>query len=126
MLLSPGNRIAGLKTVASPLLSVPAGGSYHASKGYDDPSMSSWLISLYITTFPVPIYDGRVRKGRRGFMFMDSDFRRLTSMPLYRRPPCEVPLGSIVTVGYTLSTYNGNSGPVLSSNLQFIILLTSP
>ena len=57
-------------------------------------------------------------------MFNDFDIRRLSSWPLYRRSlTCELPDDAIVSVGYTLGTYSGATGAVLSSNIQFVILL---
>jgi hypothetical protein len=76
---------------------------------------------------PVPIYDGRARDDRAAFKFNDSDFRRLSSWPLYRKTLIsELPEDAIVSVGYSLGTYFGASGTVLSSNLQFVMLLSLP
>jgi hypothetical protein len=52
------------------------------------------------------------------------EFRSLSSMPHYCKGTSELPSDSIISVGYTLATYAGQSGPVLSSNIQFVILLT--
>lgn len=71
----------------------------------------------------VPVYDGRAVKERDGFSFTDADFENLSSWPLYKGGPTEVPLDAVVSVGYTLGTYRGNAGHVLSSNLIFVILL---
>ena len=59
-------------------------------------------------------------------MFTDADFANLLSWPLYRDGATDIPAESIVSVGYTLSTYKGASGPVLSSNVHFVILLSTP
>lgn len=72
------------------------------------------------------MYDGWARNGRPPFMFTDSDFARLSSWPLYRKGSSEVPIDAVVSVGYSLSTYRGASGLVLSSNVQFIVLLSIP
>ena len=76
-------------------------------------------------TVPVPVYDGRASDDHPAFKFNDSDFRQLSSWPLYREGQItELPDEAIVSVGYSLGTYFGASGKVLSSNLQFIILLS--
>jgi hypothetical protein len=46
-------------------------------------------------------------------------------MSLYRRGTSDVPLNSIVSVGYTLATYAGLSESILSTNIQFVILLSN-
>lgn len=74
----------------------------------------------------VPVYDGRARNGRAPFMFTDSDFANLSSWPLYRKGATDIPADSIVSVGYSLSTYRGASGPVLSSNIHFVIIISTP
>jgi len=71
----------------------------------------------------VPVYDGRATKGRKGFTFSDADFKNIASWPIYGGGPKEVPLDAVVSIGYTLGTYRGSAGPVLSSNLIFVILL---
>jgi hypothetical protein len=72
------------------------------------------------------MYDGRARKGKPAFMFSDADFNQLSSWPLYLKGTSEIPVDSIVSVGYTLGTYKGTTGAVLSSNIQFVILLSTP
>ncbi|KAF8814946.1 hypothetical protein BYT27DRAFT_7334194 [Phlegmacium glaucopus] len=74
----------------------------------------------------VPVYDGRARNGRAPFLFTDADFANLLSWPLYRKGTSDIPADSIVSVGYTLSSYKGVSGPVLSSNVHFIIIISTP
>lgn len=59
-------------------------------------------------------------------MFTDSDFAKLSSWPLYRKGSSEIPADSIVSVGYSLSSYKGSSGLVLSSNIQFVIVISTP
>ena len=59
-------------------------------------------------------------------MFKDTDFKQISSWPLYRKGMSEVPVDSVVSVGYSLGTYKGISGPVLSSNIQFVIVLSIP
>lgn len=72
----------------------------------------------------VPIYDGRAKAGRP-FTFTDKEFQDLSSFPLYKNGSRDLPVDSVVAVGYTLSTYFAErSGmTVLSSNIQFVILL---
>jgi hypothetical protein len=72
------------------------------------------------------VYDGRARNGHAPFMFTDADFANLSSWPLYRKGSSDIPADSIVSVGYTLSTYKGASGPVLSSNIHFVIVISVP
>jgi hypothetical protein len=81
-----------------------------------------WHACLLIV-FLVPVYDGRATKGRKGFTFSDADFKSLSTWPIYGGGPTEVPVDAVVSVGYTLGTYCGSAGPVLSSNLIFVILL---
>jgi hypothetical protein len=78
------------------------------------------------STFLVPVYDGRAGNGRAPFMFTDADFAKLSSWPLYRKGATDIPADSIVSVGYALSTYKGASGPVLSSNIHFVIIISAP
>lgn len=59
-------------------------------------------------------------------MFTDDDFANLSSWPLYRKGAVDIPTDSIVSVGYTLSTYKGSTGPVLSSNVHFVIIVSTP
>ena len=59
-------------------------------------------------------------------MFTDSDFAKLSSWPLYRKGSSEIPADSIVSVGYSLSSYKGSSGLVLSSNIPFVIVISTP
>ena len=74
----------------------------------------------------VPVYDGHARRGHAAFMFTDADFSKLSSWPLYRNGAADIPADSIVSVGYALSTYKGASGPVLSSNIHFVIVISTP
>lgn len=59
----------------------------------------------------------------RGFRYKERDFGNLAAWPLYTEES-EVPDGSIVSVVYTVGTYQGSSGPVLSSNLISVILIS--
>ena len=56
-------------------------------------------------------------------MFSDADFRNLVRRPLYKNGVEELPLHSVVSVGYTLAVYPGVNGRGLSSNIQFVIVL---
>jgi len=105
------SRSSVLKSVSSLLPSLTPDTSYSASRSYGD---------------PVPVYDGRARNGKPAFMFSDADFSKLSTWPLYRKGTSEIPVDSIVSVGYTLGTYKGTTGPVLSSNIQFVIVLAAP
>ena len=100
---------------------------YLSSRSYDDTSTLSLCLPFsQVLTCAVPVYDGRPRNGRAAFMFNDSDFKRLPSWPLYHKGLIsELPDEAVVSVGYTLGTYLGASGTVVSSNLQFIILLSA-
>lgn len=87
--------------------------------------------SCQISTFIVPIYDGRVTvNGRPGrpFLFKDDHFKDLASWPLYKKGNHDVPKDSVVAVGYTVGTYvSSNSGAkYLSSNIQFVVVLSVP
>jgi len=74
----------------------------------------------------IPVYDGRPHVDRAAFKFDDSDFKRLPTWPLYRKGlVSELPEDAVVSVGYSLGTYKGISSTVVSSNLQFIILLSA-
>jgi len=72
----------------------------------------------------VAIYDGRSKMGQ-AFAFTDEDFQNLSRFPLYKKGTRDLPVNSVVAVGYTLSTYYAEcSGTtVLSSNVQFVVLL---
>ena len=74
------------------------------------------------------MYDSRARSGKPAFTFSVADFDKLSTWPLYlyKKGTCEIPVDSIVSVGYTLGTYKGTTGPVLSSNIQFVIVLAIP
>jgi hypothetical protein len=94
---------------------------------FDDQSkilfFRSDLIILTIT-LTVSVYDRRPDKDRKGFGFSDTDFRNLSSWPLYKGGSVELPEDSIVSVIYMLSTYCGSVGPVLTLNLISVILLS--
>jgi hypothetical protein len=81
---------------------------------------------MSLTHFLVPVYDGRARRGRPPFMFTDADFAKLQLWPLYRDGAADIPPDSVVSVGYTVSTYKGGSGSVLSSNVLFVIVISTP
>lgn len=123
----PSSPVKGVKSVSSPLSGLSQDGSYPNSRSFNDISTFLLLLFIFYLCQPlVPVYDGRARNGRPGFGFSDADFQKLSSWPLYRKPPCEVPTGAVVSVGYTVSTYTGTTEPVLSSNIQFVILLAAP
>jgi hypothetical protein len=84
-----------------------------------------FFFSFSLFSFLVPLYDGHATPDCLAFSFSDADFRRLASWPLYQDGQEELPLNSIVSVGYTLSTYLVPTGGVLSSNIQFVIVLAT-
>ena len=67
-------------------------------------------------------------KTGKPFTFTDDDFRSLASWPLYKKGNRDLPSDAVVAVGYTLNTYTyeRTKGMVLSSNVQFVILLAVP
>ena len=65
------------------------------------------------------MYDGRAHDDRLAFRFNNTDFNHLSSWPLYHKGlVSELPDDSIVSVSYSLGTYKGVSGTVVSSNIQ--------
>ncbi|TFK62844.1 hypothetical protein BDN72DRAFT_862551 [Pluteus cervinus] len=68
---------------------------------------------------PVPIYDGRASTGKP-FAFTPDDFQSLSTRT---RLTEDLPLDSIVAVGYTMGVWTLNSVELLSLNIQFVILL---
>ena len=71
------------------------------------------------------MYNGRAHNGKPAFTFSNADFNKLLTWPLYKEGTSEIPVDSIVSVGYTLGTYKGSTGLVLSSNIQFVIVLAT-
>jgi hypothetical protein len=113
-----------LRAVSSSLVSVSAD---IISRSFDDQSKMSFFYSclIFLTVIStVPIYDGRPDIDRKGFSFSDTDFRNLSTWPLYKGGSVELPVESVVSVIYTLGTYRGSAGPVLTSNLISVILLS--
>ena len=80
----------------------------------------------WLTFFSVPVYDGRATEDHAAFAFSDDDFKRLLSWPLYKKGLVEIPGNAVVSVGYTVGTYNGKGGFNLSTNVQFVIVLATP
>ena len=72
------------------------------------------------------MYDGRARNSCAPFMFTDGDFANLSLWPMYQKGLVDIPADSVVSVGYSLSSYKGTLGPVLSSNIHFVILISVP
>ena len=123
-------RSSVLKSVSSPLVACSTGSTYPASCSFDDISMLQCcalfdILLMFCIFWVVPVYDGHATEDHLVFTFSDADFRHLSAWPLYRGGATEVPLDAVVSVGYMLGTYHGNSGPVLSSNIQFLILLAT-
>ncbi|KAF8874597.1 hypothetical protein BD779DRAFT_1678665 [Infundibulicybe gibba] len=76
----------------------------------------------------IPLYDGRAGRGSP-FTFSDADFANLSQWPLYKKGQADLPVDSMVAVGYTVSLYEwpvGSKDDQLSTNLQFAILLGIP
>lgn len=81
-----------------------------AFRNFEDRSMFiSPVFSIYAnySYFPVPVYDGR--SSVKPFRFKPADFDNLQDWPLYKGGNAELPKGSVVTVGYSVGTYRGNS-----------------
>jgi hypothetical protein len=72
------------------------------------------------------VYDGRARNGDPPFNFTDRDFAGLPTRALYRKGLADIPPDSVVSVAYSLSSYKGISGRVLSSNIHFVIVISTP
>jgi len=100
---------------------------YAASLSFNERSKPFFFLNFeLLIKFLVPVYDGRARDGHEPFLFTESNFNNISTWPMYRKGKSDIPVDSIVSVGYTLSTYKGLSGPILSSNVQFVILLSIP
>jgi len=111
---SPRKKSALVKTLASLIIS--RGEGSHANQS--DPTSREFEEKI-------PIYNGRT-KGGKPFTFTEDNFRELSSWPLYCDGAEDVPTDGILAVGYTLNTYAGKNSTVLSSNVQFVILLALP
>lgn len=59
-------------------------------------------------------------------MFTDGNFGNLSSWPLYHKGAADILADLIISIGYTLSTYKGALGPVLSLNIHFVIVISTP
>ena len=70
----------------------------------------------------MPIYDGRATTTQKAFSFTSTDFEMLANWPQWKSER-ELPVDSIVAIGYTWTTYTTGSYLNLSSNLLFVILL---
>ena len=84
--------------------------------------------NIRLTDFPtclVPIYDGRANTAKP-FTFTEEDFQELSSWPLYRQGSHDLPADAVTAIGYTVNTFTGSSSVVLSTNIQFVILLALP
>ena len=121
------------KSVASPIVSQGEGSravsSYRYARNFDEKgTVRSHLYLIFsdiCLAHTVPIYDGRPKT--KPFTFSAEDFRQLPSWPLYKKGNRDLPADAVVAIGYTLNTYSSNhAGTVLSSNVQFAILLALP
>ena len=82
--------------------------------------MKQAQITMYML---VPIYDRQALPNMLLFMFSDADFRNLARQPLCKNSMEELPLHSVVSIGYMLAIYPGVNSCGLSSNIQFVIVL---
>ncbi|GLB39708.1 hypothetical protein LshimejAT787_0702180 [Lyophyllum shimeji] len=77
----------------------------------------------------IPVYDGRPTEDAKGFLFTDADFQALPKWRRFEGNRSEIPVDSVVAVGYTVGTY-GSLGSAnaryLSSNIQFAIVFSTP
>ncbi|KAG6820062.1 hypothetical protein H0H93_005902 [Arthromyces matolae] len=78
----------------------------------------------------VPIYDGRaetaVEPGDRPFRFTDADFDGLGVWRMFRRNRSEIPLESVVAVGYTAHWFEHSGVRYVNTNIKFAIVLHTP
>ncbi|KAG6848893.1 hypothetical protein H0H93_013119 [Arthromyces matolae] len=78
----------------------------------------------------VPIYDGRaetaIEPGDRPFRFTDADFDALGTWRMFRRNRHEIPLESVVTVGYTVHWFEHSGVRYINTNIKFVIVLHTP
>ena len=70
-------------------------------------------------------------------MFTDEDLNNISSLPLYKNGADDLPMDSVVTVGYAVGTYpyrgsnpaiassSGSEYTALSLNVLFVLLLGS-
>ena len=72
------------------------------------------------------MYDGHATKHCPAFAFSDNDFRHLLTWPLYKKGQAGIPGNTVVSVGYSIGTYNGKGRFNLSMNIQFVIVLAIP
>ncbi|KAG6819420.1 hypothetical protein H0H93_012044 [Arthromyces matolae] len=75
----------------------------------------------------VPIFDGRAETGEP-FRFRPEDFNRLGSWRPWERHQKELPLKSVVAIGYSASHFEGreNGYRYLTPNILFVIVLHIP
>ncbi|KAH9970051.1 hypothetical protein BGW80DRAFT_1254219 [Lactifluus volemus] len=93
-----------LRAVSSSLVSVSAD---IISRSFDD---------------QIPIYDGRPDIDRKGFGFSDTDFRNLSTWPLYKGGSVELPVESVVSVIYTLGTYRQQGFHTIGAFLNLCVV----
>ena len=72
------------------------------------------------------MYDVRATEGHTAFTFSNDNFKCLLTWPLYKQGQVEIPGNAVVSVGYTVGTYNGKSSFNLLMNIQFVIMLATP
>lgn len=83
------------------------------------------LLVLTLTFSLVPVFDGRADLSRnmRGFRWRPADFQSLGSFPRYEG---EIATESLVTVGYSVSTWTREGTLCVSFWALFVIVLSNP
>lgn len=94
--------------------------SVEAVINYESTGVSSVSLFdyLFISFFPVPVYDGRSETGP-AFRFSAADFNAITSWRSYNGNTSDVPEGSVVAVGYTAGWFEGSSSVYVHYLLRY-------
>ncbi|KAG6879469.1 hypothetical protein C0992_002355 [Termitomyces sp. T32_za158] len=78
----------------------------------------------------VPIYDGRFDTANgtttRPFRFTPQDFDALPSWRVFEGNRSEIPVDSVVAVGYTVGSYEYNGDHYINTNVKFVVVLHTP
>ncbi|KAF8874508.1 hypothetical protein CPB84DRAFT_1853575 [Gymnopilus junonius] len=92
--------------------------SFFVSSNANGAGLARYPASLAFSD-TVPIYDGR----RKPFLFLADDLDSIKNLPIYRQGR-DLPVSSIVTLGYTFNTFNALGNELSASfNIQFVIYL---
>jgi hypothetical protein len=110
-----------------------AGSRYPSAFNFEDRGTITFYIGFAITNEGclVPIYDGR-GTGDASFSFRGADFDHIKSLPLYQKGTIDLPMYSVISVGYAASSYGYTTGGMatgalaLSLNVLFVIVLGVP